>query len=63
VPFSEALTADPRINAHLDATAIAELLEPSTQIGLSAQLAGDAAERARQLAAELGCVPPTRAAQ
>jgi adenylosuccinate lyase len=56
--FAAALSADSRVAAHLDATAIAELLDPSTQVGLSAQLARAGAERADQLSIELGYLQP-----
>jgi adenylosuccinate lyase len=51
--FAELLAADPRVTAHLDAQAIAALLDPTAYTGLCAQMARDAATRARAVAAEL----------
>lgn len=51
--FADALAADPRIAAHLDAEEIHALLDPATHIGLSAQLARQAARTARERAAEV----------
>ena len=49
--FAELLAADPRVIAHLDATAIAALLDPTAYTGLCAEMARDAADRARATAA------------
>jgi hypothetical protein len=47
------LAADPRVAAHLDRAAIDRLLDPTAYTGLCAEIAGDAAERARAAAAEI----------
>jgi adenylosuccinate lyase len=47
------LAADPRVTAHLDRRAIEKLLDPTAYTGLCAQMARDAAIRARATAAEL----------
>jgi adenylosuccinate lyase len=52
-PFGELLAADPRVAAHLDRAAIDRLLDPTAYTGLCAEIAGDAAERARAAAAEI----------
>jgi 3-carboxy-cis,cis-muconate cycloisomerase len=52
-PFAELLAADPRVTAHLDAKAIAALLDPTAYTGLCAEMARDAAIRARTTAAEV----------
>jgi 3-carboxy-cis,cis-muconate cycloisomerase len=52
-PFAELLAADPRVTAHLDAREIASLLNPTAYTGLCAEMARDAATRARATAAEL----------
>jgi 3-carboxy-cis,cis-muconate cycloisomerase len=52
--FAELLGADPRVAAHLDRHAIAALLDPTAYTGLCAEMARDAAERARAAAAEIG---------
>ena len=44
----------PRVTAHLDRAAIAALLDPTAYSGLCAEMARDAATRARATAAELG---------
>jgi 3-carboxy-cis,cis-muconate cycloisomerase len=51
--FADALGADPRVTPHLDATAIAALLDPSHHIGRSSEIAHDGAALARTLAARL----------
>ena len=51
--FQEILSNDPRVTAHLDKDAIERLLDPTKHIGLSAQIARDAAKRAKTLATEL----------
>ena len=52
-PFAELLAADPRVTAHLDGQAIAALLDPTAYTGLCAEIARDAAHRARAVAAEI----------
>jgi 3-carboxy-cis,cis-muconate cycloisomerase len=52
-PFGELLAADPRVNAHLDKAAIAALLDPVACTGLCAEMAREAAGRAREAAREL----------
>jgi 3-carboxy-cis,cis-muconate cycloisomerase len=52
-PFSELLAADPRVTAHLDQKAIAALLDPTAYTGLCAEMARDAATRARATAADI----------
>jgi 3-carboxy-cis,cis-muconate cycloisomerase len=52
-PFAELLAADPRVTAHLDRDAIAALLDPVAYTGLCAEMARDAAKRARDTAAAL----------
>ena len=54
-PFGELLTGDPHVSAHLDRAAIAALLDPTAYTGLCAEMARDAAIRARVTAAEIGC--------
>jgi 3-carboxy-cis,cis-muconate cycloisomerase len=51
--FADLLAADQRVSAHLDAKAIAALLDPTAYTGLCAEMARDAAVRARQAAAEI----------
>ena len=51
--FAELLAADPRVTAHLDAKAIEALLDPTAYTGLCAEMARDAATRARSTAAEI----------
>jgi 3-carboxy-cis,cis-muconate cycloisomerase len=51
--FAELLAADPRVTAHLDAKAIESLLDPTAYTGLCAEMARDAATRARSTAAEI----------
>jgi adenylosuccinate lyase len=51
--FAELLAADPRVSAHLDAHAIAALLDPTAYTGLCSTMARDGAARARKAAAEL----------
>jgi 3-carboxy-cis,cis-muconate cycloisomerase len=53
-PFAEVLAADPRVTAHLDQKAIAALIDPTAYTGLCAEMARDAALRARATAAEIG---------
>jgi 3-carboxy-cis,cis-muconate cycloisomerase len=52
-PFGELLAADPRVSAHLDQKAIKALLDPTAYTGLCADMARDAAERARATAADI----------
>ena len=52
--FAELLAADPRVTAHLDRDAIAGLLDPTAYTGLCAEMARDAAARARAVAREIG---------
>jgi 3-carboxy-cis,cis-muconate cycloisomerase len=52
-PFAELLADDPRVTAHLDRQAIAALLDPTAYTGLCAEIARDAAIRARATAAEI----------
>jgi adenylosuccinate lyase len=56
-PFAALLAADPRVTAHLDATAIAGLLDPTAYTGLCAQMARETAARARAVAATITPVP------
>jgi 3-carboxy-cis,cis-muconate cycloisomerase len=51
--FAELLAADPRLKGHLDAKQIAALLDPTAYTGLCAEMARDAASRARATAAEI----------
>ncbi len=53
-PFAELLAADQRVSVHLDAGAIAALLDPTAYTGLCAEMARDGAARARKAAAEIG---------
>jgi len=52
-PFGAVLAEDPRVTAHLDKDAIERLLDPTAYTGLCANMARDAAARARATAAEL----------
>jgi adenylosuccinate lyase len=52
--FADLLAADPRVTAHLDERAITALLDPTAYTGLCAEMARDAAIRARATAAEIG---------
>src|SRR5262249_48597168 len=52
-PFAELLAADSRVTAHLDRQAIAALLDPTPYTGLCADIARDAANRARAMAAAI----------
>jgi adenylosuccinate lyase len=52
--FAELLAADLRVTAHLDSKQIAALLDPTAYTGLCAEMARDAASRARATAAEIG---------
>jgi adenylosuccinate lyase len=46
--FGDLLAADRRVTAHLDAAAIAALLDPTAYTGLCAEMAREAAKRARE---------------
>ena len=50
--FADLLAADPRVTAHIDANAIARLLDPASYTGLCAGMAREAAGRARQAVAK-----------
>src|SRR5271154_2580494 len=52
-PFGELLAGDSRVTAHLDQKAIAALLDPTAYTGLCAEMARDAATRARATAADI----------
>jgi adenylosuccinate lyase len=49
-PFSKVLAADPRVTAHLDPAAVDGLLDPVAYTGLCADMAREAAGRARIVA-------------
>jgi 3-carboxy-cis,cis-muconate cycloisomerase len=51
--FAELLAADKRVSAHLDANAIAALLDPTLYTGLCTEMARDGAQRARTTAAAI----------
>jgi 3-carboxy-cis,cis-muconate cycloisomerase len=51
--FGDLLAADMRVTAHLDPPAIRKLLDPTGYTGLCAEMARDAATRARATAAEI----------
>src|SRR5690348_2322612 len=57
--FAELLAADPRVTAHLGAKEIAALLDPAAYTGLCAEMARNAATRARKTAAEIGGYKPS----
>ncbi len=48
--FGDLLAADPRVTAHLSAAQVRKLLEPTAYTGLCAQMAREAATRARETA-------------
>jgi adenylosuccinate lyase len=52
-PFGALLTDDPRVTAHLDRAAIEKLLDPTAYTGLCAEMARDAAARARATVRDL----------
>jgi adenylosuccinate lyase len=52
--FADLLAADPRVTAHLDEPGITALLDPTAYTGLCAEMARDAAIRARATASEIG---------
>ena len=51
--FGNLLAADPRVTAHLDKAAIGKLLDPTAYTGLCAEMARDAAGRARETTREI----------
>jgi hypothetical protein len=51
--FDEVLAADPRVAEHLDAAAVARLVDPDRFAGLSADIALSTAARARETAAAI----------
>jgi 3-carboxy-cis,cis-muconate cycloisomerase len=51
--FADLLAADPRVTAHLDTKQIAALLDPTAYTGLCAEMAHEAATRARAMAGEI----------
>jgi adenylosuccinate lyase len=53
VTFSDALKTDPRVTGHIPSEDLDALLDPRAHVGLSAELARDAARRAYDLAREL----------
>jgi adenylosuccinate lyase len=61
-PFSSVLMADPRVREHLDAAAVEKLLDPVAYTGLCADMAREAAARARSVATGLIGVKPARSA-
>jgi 3-carboxy-cis,cis-muconate cycloisomerase len=52
-PFGALLMDDPRVTAHLDRAAIEKLLDPTAYTGLCAEMAREAASRARTTAAQI----------
>jgi len=52
-PFAALLAEDPRVTKHLNSPAIEKLLDPTAYTGLCAEIAHDAAVRARATAAEI----------
>jgi adenylosuccinate lyase len=52
--FGDLLAADARVTRHLDAAAIGRLLDPTAYTGLCAEMAREAAARAREAARGLG---------
>jgi len=52
-PFGALLAEDPRVTTHLDQKAVEKLLDPTVYTGLCAEMARDAAVRARATAAEI----------
>jgi adenylosuccinate lyase len=52
-PFGTVLAEDPRVTAHLDKAAIDKLLDPTAYTGLCAEMAREAAARAREAAGEI----------
>src|SRR5262249_41552278 len=56
--FGSLLAADRRVTEHLDAKAVAALLDPTAYTGLCADRAGEAARRARRRRAQIGGESP-----
>jgi adenylosuccinate lyase len=54
--FSTVLAEDPRVTAHLGRAAIDRLLDPVAYTGLCAEMAREAADRARSVAADIATV-------
>lgn len=52
-PFAALLAEDPQVTAHLDAKAIEKLLDPTAYTGLCAEMAREAAARARATAVDI----------
>jgi len=52
-PFGAVLAEDPRVTKYLDRRAIEKLLDPTAYTGLCAEMARDAAVRARATADEI----------
>ena len=52
-PFAAVLAADARVTAHLDRAALDRLLDPIAYTGLCADMAREAATRARTVAADI----------
>ena len=52
-PFVDLLRADPRVTSHLSQRAIDSLLDPTSHVGLSAAIALEQAQHARQFAREV----------
>ena len=52
-PFGAVLLEDPRVTAHLDKSAIEKLLDPTAYTGLCAEMAREAASRARTTVSEI----------
>jgi adenylosuccinate lyase len=57
--FAELLAADRRVSSHLDTAAITQLLDPVGYTGLCAEMAREAARRARTAAAEIASASHT----
>jgi 3-carboxy-cis,cis-muconate cycloisomerase len=55
--FAAVLAADPRVTAHLERAAIDSLLDPVAYIGLCADMAREAAERAQSVSARIARRP------
>ena len=51
--FGDLLADDPRVTAHIDKAAIEKLLDPTAYTGLCAEMARDAARRARETTLEI----------
>jgi len=61
-PFSAVLAADPRVSERLDAAAVDRLLDPLAYTGLCADMAREAAARARSAAAGIEAIGASPAA-